>query len=271
MFLTKKNESEEIQELRKKINLDSNKSLIDKLLQSKEIDKLINKIQDIYHNIAEKLFIKYDLKNELKQGKLFTIIIASLIFIYLVITTIFFVIMLNSLIGLNLIFSLVKYSLFFAKWGYTIIKNKGSVIQKYLANLFPNNKSLQPKETKRVNLPPFETIIIMEIESILNSLNSFNFDTLTEKEIILDLQSIVKDLKLEDTSFINEIKNIEFKQDICNRLNIILVKLNDIKEKENNEKKLIQTKTNLLEKLEQVENRVNNEFSDSKVKKLSKS
>ena len=271
MFFTKKNESEEIQELRKEINLDSNKSLIDKLLQSKEIDKLINKIQDIYHNIAEKLFIKYDLKNELKQGKLFTIIIASLIFIYLVITTIFFVIMLNSLIGINLIFSLVKYSLFFIKWGYTIIKNKGSVIQKYLANLFPNNKSLQPKEKVIEELPPFEASIILEIENILTKLANIDLDKGSEKEIILDLKSIVQDLKLEDQTFINEIKNIEFKQDICNRLNIILVKLNDIKEKENNEKKLIQTKTNLLEKLEQVENRVNNEFSDSKVKKLSKS
>ena len=270
MFFTKKNESEEIQELRKKINLDSNKSLIDKLLQSKEIDKLINKIQDIYHNIAEKLFIKYDLKNELKQGKLFTIIIASLIFIYLVITTIFFVIMLNSLIGLNLMFSLVKYSLFFAKWGYTIIKNKGSVIQKYLANLFPNNKSLQPKETKRVNLPPFETIIIMEIESILNSLNSFNFDTLTEKEIILDLQSIVKDLKLEDTSFINEIKNLSFKQDICNRLNLINLRIDNISKQSLQEQRFMEVKNNVLDKLEREKLRIDNECN-SKVKKLSKS
>ena len=268
MFFTKKNESEEIQELRKEINLDSNKSLIDKLLQSKEIDKLINKIQDIYHNIAEKLFIKYDLKNELKQGKLFTIIIASLIFIYLVITTIFFVIMLNSLIGLNLIFSLVKYSLFFIKWGYTIIKNKGSVIQKYLANLFPNNKSLQPKETKRVNLPPFETIIIMEIESILNSLNSFNFDTLTEKEIILDLQSIVQDLKLEDQTFINEIKNLSYKQDICNRLNLINLRIDNISGKLLQEQQFMEVKNNVLDKLEREELRIDNECNNSKVKKL---
>ena len=61
--------------------------------------------------------------------------------------------------------------MFFIKWGYTIIKNKGSVIQKYLANLFPNNKNLQPKEDKSLSLPPFETIIIMEIENILNVQN----------------------------------------------------------------------------------------------------
>ena len=270
MFFTKKNESEEIQELRKEINLDSNKSLIDKLLQSKEIDKLINKIQDIYHNIAEKLFIKYDLKNELKQGKLFTIIIASLIFIYLVITTIFFVIMLNSLIGLNLIFSLVKYSLFFIKWGYTIIKNKGSVIQKYLANLFPNNKSLQPKEKVIEELPPFEASIILEIENILTKLANIDLDKGSEKEIILDLKSIVQDLKLEDQTFINEIKNLSFKQDICNRLNLINLRIDNISGKLLQEQRFMEVKNNVLDKLEREELRIDNE-SNSKVKKLSKS
>ena len=270
MFFTKKNESEEIQELRKEINLDSNKSLIDKLLQSKEIDKLINKIQDIYHNIAEKLFIKYDLKNELKQGKLFTIIIASLIFIYLVITTIFFVIMLNSLIGINLIFSLVKYSLFFIKWGYTIIKNKGSVIQKYLANLFPNNKSLQPKEKVIEELPPFEASIILEIENILTKLANIDLDKSSEKEIILDLKSIIQDLKLEDQTFINEIKNLSFKQDICNRLNLINLRIDNISGKLLQEQKFMEVKNNVLDKLEREELRIDNECN-SKVKKLSKS
>ena len=270
MFFTKKNESEEIQELRKEINLDSNKSLIDKLLQSKEIDKLINKIQDIYHSIAEKLFIKYDLKNELKQGKLFTIIIASLIFIYLVIITIFFVIMLNSLIGINLIFSLVKYSLFFIKWGYTIIKNKGSVIQKYLANLFPNNKSLQPKEKVIEELPPFEASIILEIENILTKLDNIDLDKGSEKEIILDLKSIVQDLKLEDQTFINEIKNLSFKQDICNRLNLINLRIDNISGKLLQEQKFMEVKNNVLDKLEREELRIDNEYN-YKVKKLSKS
>ena len=270
MFFTKKNESEEIQELRKEINLDSNKSLIDKLLQSKEIDKLINKIQDIYHSIAEKLFIKYDLKNELRQGKLFTIIIVSLIFIYLVITTIFFVIMLNSLIGLNLIFSLVKYSLFFIKWGYTIIKNKGSVIQKYLANLFPNNKSLQPKEKVIEELPPFEASIILEIENILTKLANIDLDKGSEKEIILDLKNIVQDLKLEDQTFINEIKNLSFKQDICNRLNLINLRIDNISGKLLQEQKFMEVKNNVLDKLAREELRIDNECN-SKVKKLSKS
>ena len=52
------------------------KKFLDKLLESESLDKLIIKIQDIYHKIFEKLFIKYDLKNELKQGKIFTILIA---------------------------------------------------------------------------------------------------------------------------------------------------------------------------------------------------
>lgn len=271
MFFTNKKESEEIKKLREEINLDSSKSLIDKLLHSKEIDKLINKIQDIYHSIAEKLFIKYDLKNELRQGKLFTIIIVSLIFIYLVITTIFFVIMLNSLIGLNLIFSLVKYSLFFIKWGYTIIKNKGSVIQKYLANLFPNNKSLQPKEKVIEELPPFEASILLEIENILTELANIDLDKGSEKEIILDLKSIVQDLKLEDQTFINEIKNFSFKQDICNRLNLINLRIDNISEKLLQEQQFMEVKNNVLDKLEREELRIDNECNNSKVKKLSKS
>ena len=84
------------------------KKLFDKLQESDKIDKLILKVNNIYHNISDKLLIKYDLKNELKQGKLFTILIAILAFIFLIIITAFFVIMLNSLLGLNFIFSIIR-------------------------------------------------------------------------------------------------------------------------------------------------------------------
>ena len=179
--------------------------------------------------------------------------------------------MLNSLIGLNLIFSLVKYSLFFIKWGYTIIKNKGSVIQKYLANLFPNNKSLQPKENVMEGLPPFEASILLEIENILTKLDNLDLDKDSEKEIVIALKSIVKDLKLEDQTFINEIKNLEFKRDICNRLNLILLKIDSISGKLLQEQRFMEVKNNVLNKLEKEEIRIDNECHDSKVKRLSKS
>ena len=168
-------------------------------------------------------------------------------------------------------FSLVKYSLFFAKWGYTIIKNKGSVIQKYLTNLFPNNKSLQPKEKVIEELPPFEASIILEIENILTKLANIDLDKGSEKEIILDLKSIVQDLKLEDQTFINEIKNLSFKQDISNRLNLINLRIDNISGKLLQEQKFMEVKNNVLDKLEREELRIDNECNNSKVKKLSKS
>ena len=122
------------------------KKLFDKLQESDKIDKLILKVNNIYHNISDKLLIKYDLKNELKQGKLFTILIAILAFIFLIIITAFFVIMLNSLLGLNFIFSIIKYTLFVLKWSYTILKNKGNVINKYLVLLIPNNNKAKTKQ-----------------------------------------------------------------------------------------------------------------------------
>ena len=88
-YQKRKKESNELKELRASIDVNEKNKMIDKLLESDRIDKIILKFQGIYHKISERLFIKFDLKNELKQGKIFTILITLLIFIYLIIITVF--------------------------------------------------------------------------------------------------------------------------------------------------------------------------------------
>ena len=163
------------------------KKLFDKLQESDKIDKLILKVNNIYHNISDKLLIKYDLKNELKQGKLFTILIAILAFIFLIIITAFFVIMLNSLLGLNFIFSIIKYTLFILKWSYTILKNKGNVIKKYLANLFPNSKLLNTTKEDEL-LIDYQNLILEEVDDLIEKVSNMNIDLKTKKEILVKIK-----------------------------------------------------------------------------------
>lgn len=189
--------------------------LIDKLLESKEIDKLIEKIQNLYQRISEQLFIKYDLKNELKQGKIFTILIAILIFLFLIVLTVFFIIMLNSLLGLNLIFSMLKYSIFIIKWVYTIIKNKGKVIQKYLGNLFPNSKILKEESIQITNLLVTEKNIIKEIEELIRRIENIddNYSN-SKKEFIFEIQGVTGFLKVQNKDLKKELDSLEYKMKI---------------------------------------------------------
>ncbi|MBQ8472877.1 MAG: hypothetical protein IJ501_05185 [Bacilli bacterium] len=174
------------------------KKLFDKLQESDKIDKLILKVNNIYHNISDKLLIKYDLKNELKQGKLFTILIAILAFIFLIIITAFFVIMLNSLLGLNFIFSIIKYTLFILKWSYTILKNKGNVIKKYLANLFPNSKLLNTTKEDEL-LIDYQNLILEEVDDLIEKVSNMNIDLKTKKEILIKIKEKINSLKLEES------------------------------------------------------------------------
>ena len=174
------------------------KKLFDKLQESDKIDKIIIKVNKIYHDISDKLLIKYDLKNELKQGKLFTILIAILAFIFLIIITVFFVIMLNSLLGLNFIFSILKYTLFVLKWSYTILKNKGNVIKKYLANLFPNSKLLNNIKEDEL-LIDYENLILEEIDDLIEKVSNLDIGLKTKKEILIKIKEKVNSLKLEES------------------------------------------------------------------------
>lgn len=270
-YQIRKKESNELKELRASIDVNEKSKMIDKLLESDRIDKIILKFQGIYHKISERLFIKFDLKNELKQGKIFTILITLLIFIYLIIITVFFGIMLNSLIGLNLIFSLLKYSLFSIKWGYTILKKKGGLISKYLANLFPNSKVLkEEKVTKIDGLPIFETNILKEIDDLVNKISDMEMELDLEKEIVLKLKEIVNSLNLHDESFKNQIKSLEYKKDIITRLESIKSILDSYSKKEIEKNNLLEIQTEMLEKLDLEIDRKTNE-QNVKIKKLSKS
>ena len=104
---------------------------LNKILESDKIDNVITKVQEFYSNLSSKLIIKYNLKDELKQGKIYTIIIAILAFIMLVVISLFSIVTVNSIIGVALIFSFIRQIIFCISWGYTIIKNKGKMIKKY--------------------------------------------------------------------------------------------------------------------------------------------
>ena len=109
---------------------------IDKILESKRIETLIKKIHQQYEELQNKIIQKYHLKDELKQGKIFMIILIILCCVPLSIIGYLFI---SSLLGINLIFSIFKNSILlvrsiyiYIKWLYTIIKNKGKVIKKYV-------------------------------------------------------------------------------------------------------------------------------------------
>jgi len=244
-----KNEPNELKELKESIN----KNKKNKLSRTDEFDKIFLKLQSLYTKISEKLFVKYDLKNELKQGKIFTIIIAILIFIYLIIITVFFLVMLNSLLGLNFIFSILKYSIFFLKWGYKILKNKGNVILKYLTNLFPNSKVLNnKKEIKLDNLPVFESNILEEVKGLIIKLESLNIDISFQKELVIKLKDIVNNLNLHNETFSNEIKSLSYKNEIIKQLIDVKNAVLDIELKQEMENRFMEVKMDVIEELDKV-------------------
>ena len=190
---------------------------INKILESDKIDIIINKIQNIYHNISSKLILKYNLEDELKQGKIFTILIALLFFITLIVITLLFTITLNSIIGLGLIFSFFRQIIFCFKWGYTIIKNKGKVIKKYLSNLFPNSKILKEDKVRK-KIPLYEENILYQIEDFIEEINKNNIDTNIQKDIYIKLRDIINNLNYKNIDFKDEIHSLEYKQNIQKRL-----------------------------------------------------
>ena len=163
---------------------------INKILESDKIDIIINKIQDIYHKISSKLILKYNLEDELKQGKIYTILIALITFILLIIISVFFTVALNSIIGIGLIFTFFRNVIFCISWGYTIIKNKGKTIKKYLSNLFPNSKILKEDKVRK-KIPLYEENILYQIEDFIEDINKNNIDINIQKEIYIKLKEII--------------------------------------------------------------------------------
>lgn len=261
-FKKLKDEPAELKLLKQSINNNDNNRLIDKILKSEEIDKIIIKLQNIYNKVSEKLFVKYDLKNELKQGKLFTIIIALLIFIYLIVITIFFTIMLNSLLGLNFIFSVLRYSIFFIKWGYTILKNKGFVIKKYLANLFPDSKLLNEKKEINIDgLPVFESEVLKEINNLTLKLDNLDIDNFKLKELAIRLKNILNMLNLNDNEYLQEFKSLEYKSVVIKQLMDIKNEIKEIEIQEVKEKRFLEVKM-------EIEDEINSRLNEKVYKKI---
>ncbi len=241
-------EDKELLELEGIIQENKKHTLLDKVFESKKIDVIIKKVQNIYNKIYQELFIKLDLKNDLKQGKLFTILVAIISLITL--TIILFVLM-NSLLGLNLIFTLFKYSLFSLNWLYKIIKNKGILIKKYLSNLFPQSELLKNKEENKFQTNSnFTNLIFNEINNLVKRINKMNLDLEEEKELVVKLKEIVLMLQNEDGTFEQEIKFLDTKQEIAKRLSEVECFLNNKELEDKNQDEFLVHKETIIEDLD---------------------
>ena len=244
----------DLRKLKQEINIKKNRKL-SKVLESDKIDSIIEKTQNLYHKITNKLIVKYNLEDELKQGKIFTILIALITFIMLIILSTFFAITLNSIIGIGLIFSFIRQIVFCLNLGYTIIKNKGSIIKRYLSNLFPNSRVLKEEKDRR-NIPLYEEAILYQIEDFIEELNKSNIDLEIEKDITLRLKSIVESLNIKSLDFKDEIKSLEEKQRIQKELTeIYFLFQNSIIKKERKED-FLDLKNDVLEQINEVDSKV---------------
>ena len=228
---------------------------INKILESDKIDSLITKIQHLYLLVSNKLIVKYNLEDEIKQGKIFTILFALLTFILFIVITVFFTVTIHSVIGIGLIFSVLRQIIFCISWGYTIVKNKGKSIKKYLANLFPNSKIL--KEVKvRKKIPLYEENILYQVLDFLEKLDKVEFSLEIKKQITNKLKEIINILNIDNLEFKNEINTLELKRDIAKRLQevytIYEVNLNKIIRQND----FLSLKKEVIEQINEVENEV---------------
>ena len=228
---------------------------LNKIFESDKIDFIITKMQNLYHRISDKLIVKYNLEDELKQGKIFTILIAIIMFILLIVLTVFFAVTLNSILGIGLLFSFFRQIIFCLKWGYTIIKNKGKIIKKYLSNLFPNSKVLKEKKVRK-NIPLYEENILYQIEDFIEILDKSNIDLEVEKEIILELKTIINMLNLNELTFKNEINSLDLKKDIARRLADINILYQNSVNKNECQTNFLILKNDVIDQINELENKV---------------
>ena len=206
------------------------KKLIDKILSSNKVEKIIEKLYNKYTKIIKKLLTRYNLKNDLKQGKIYTIIVLIIILLLVIVLFTFFSIALNSLIGLNFILTIFKSILFLLKCSYLIFKNKKDLIIKYINNLLSKEK-VKIKELKLENIPTFEYSILVDIENTILKINTLNIDNKEKEELLNELKNITLLLKINDNTFQDEITNLKYKQDICKQLTNVLYKIKEIENK----------------------------------------
>jgi len=228
---------------------------LNKILQSEKIDTIIFKLQNIYHFITNKLIKKYNLEDELKQGKIFTILIAIISLFLLIVLTLFFAVTLNSILGIGLIFSFFRQIIFCLQWGYKIIKNKGKIIKKYLSNLFPNSKILK-EVNERKNIPLFEEYILYQIEDFIDELDRSEIDLDIEKKILKDLKDIISELKNPTREFISDYHSLDYKKNISNRLSDLynMYRNNVIKKEQDNEYLIL--KNDVLEQVNELNDKI---------------
>ena len=228
---------------------------ISKILESDKIDVIIMKVQGLYNRITEKLVVKYNLEDELKQGKIYTILFALIAFVFLIVLSVFFAITLNSIIGIGLIFSFLRQIIFCLNLGYAIIRNKGKTIKKYLANLFPNSKLL--KEVKeRKTVPLYEEYILYQINDFIHELDKSNIDIETEKIITIKLKEVVNLLNINDMTFESDYHTMEYKKDVAHRLEEIYTLYKDNLLKQERENDFLELKNETLTQIDELNTKV---------------
>lgn len=168
----------------------------------------IDKIQLMYKKLYDEIYNRFNLKDDINQGKIFTIILVFLL-ILVGIITIFLIF--NSLIGINLIFSLFKYTFIFLKEVYKIIKTKGSLILKYLHTKFDysyeNKQELDKVEVlelekeghlKETNFSHYNQCVLEFIDYLSSNIDYFNLDNKTKEKIIEMMQEVTLDLAYKE-------------------------------------------------------------------------
>ena len=233
------NEEREIKDLLKETK---KPKLIDKILESNKTEIIINRIRDLSSSIKNLIVKKLNLNTE-KEGKLFIILFAIILFVMISIITL---ILLTPLVGIHIIFSIVKYSVVIL---YKIIKNKGFEIKKYLKHKFPNSNVF--KETRKYKTNNnFSNIIFKEVEKLIQKMDKLNLSSQEKAQISIRLKEIILLVKEEDGTIEQELYTLNIKRQIASMLSDIEYLLQEYQVRNNNE--FYNTKNQLLETLDEV-------------------
>ncbi len=211
---------------------------------------IIEKMQDMYKKLYDGIYERFDLKNDINQGKIFTII---LVFLFILVGIITIFILFNSLIGINLIYSLFKYTFIFVKEFYKIIKTKGKLILKYLHAKFDTNyqkeKEMEPKSielqdnTLNNSVSLYNEYVLDFIDYLTKSIDYLDVSNIDKLEVIKKMQEVTLDLSFKERE--NTTKKLEDIMDY-------LLKNLDLEDKKNREASLLldlDSETELKEKI----------------------
>ena len=232
---------DEENEIKDLIKSKKKSKLMDKILESNKVEIIIKRIQDLSDSIKKLIVEKLNLDDEEKEGRLFVILFAIIVFTMISIITL---VLLTPLVGIHLIFLFIRYSIFLL---YKIIKNKRFEIRKYLHHKFPTSNIFKEKEEFETNYN-FTNIIFKEVEEIIQKMDMLNLSVEEKGSISIRLKQIILLVEKEDGNMKHELHNLKVKQEIITVLSNIEYMLEEYQRKEQDEFYI--TKNNLLTTLD---------------------